>query len=77
MKAAITEKDQIAPDKKESTITILSGLKRFPDKEVHALLNKYIYNSDTDISTAAIRAAASEENLGAGITKLYLPLCAE
>ncbi len=70
MKAAKTEKGQIAPDKKESTITILSGLKRFPDKEIHSLLNKYIYNSDTDISRAAIRAAASEENLGA-VPHLY------
>ena len=44
-------------------ITIISGLKRFPDKEVYSLLNKYIYNPDSDISTAAIRAAATEENL--------------
>ena len=57
-----TDIDTDARIRKESSITIFSALKHIPDKRVFSLLNGYFYNSDTEISSAAIRAAASESN---------------
>jgi class 3 adenylate cyclase/HEAT repeat protein len=50
------------PLSKETRITVLTALKNFYDEQVFALLVKDFYNSDLEVSLAAIAASASLGN---------------
>ena len=55
---------------KETRITVLSALKNFYDEQIFALLIKDFYDSDLDVSLAAISASASLGN-EAAVPHLY------
>ena len=55
---------------KETRITVLSALKNFYDEQIFALLVKDFYDSDLDVSLAAISASASLGN-EAAVPHLY------
>jgi class 3 adenylate cyclase len=59
------KREQDGRASKEGTITILSTLKCFPEVHTFQALSRYFYNSNPDISCAAIKSSAISFNRGA------------
>jgi hypothetical protein len=56
------EQEHFPPLPKEGVLSILSALKYYPESDVFAVLAKYLFHDDFDISCAALRSSAFRNN---------------